>query len=486
MSEETSTVRAVAWDPRRPAVLLIPTASSKEGQQACMHTFSAHTGSGCNEYELSALLKVVKAYEETTAASDLQRLFGSYRAAVSECIDEWSEALQQQEDAREEELMNLDLLQMDYAVLHLSHVFLPLLPSKQQRDNTNNSEEHWDPRYRDPFGIPGLATAATVRYLRHNHTLAMMETTIEELLHAAQPECYPNYWHTVTVLVLRGCLEDAWRLLANHSLYVAATSLLRHIDNDNDDHSNHHHHHADPQYVETMREIAQGFVLLRQILLLAPLPGGRSDRNDNALGVHYDDDDDDLVEELQDLPVTPLDYKFWEPSNHNTASSSSSVSRDLPLDFQADAAQRKHQLWQEFIKDNALLDSSLSRHVPEIRSILTILSGDLRECSVNYLNNNWAEALLAELLYRQPAILPRNLGARAARIVSAQENNDNSSNNNSNPLVHALLQIMQGNAGHAIELLFLTGGGTGAPLPATLVRSVPAVRVKCVCAVCVK
>ena len=91
--------------------------------------------------------------------------------------------------------------------------------------------------------------------------------------------------------------------------------------------------------------------------------------------------------------------------------------------------------------------------------------GDLSKASFA----TWAEKLLAELLYKRPDMKPCNMSRRARRIVQDFDETLIP------PQVDALINIMEGNAGEAIELLFDYGAGSGAALPAALVRFVPSV-----------
>ena len=80
------------------------------------------------------------------------------------------------------------------------------------------------------------------------------------------------------------------------------------------------------------------------------------------------------------------------------------------------------------------------------------------------------EALIAELIYVTPTILPNNIQVRAEKLMEKYPR-----------VLYAemddvLLGIMQGNAGQVIDLLHSFGGGSGAALPATVVsRSMPSI-----------
>ena len=486
-SQQAGVLQAIAWDPSRPYALLVPTATSSKHDERTgdtdvaptslsLDTLFSHAGTGCNEHELTALLQLLAAHEEfhllkhnndntskETPMDSFKSLFRTYRGALLDCLSDWNDAMSAAESKDEainsttneytDALEHLELLRMNYSVLHLSSVFLPLLPS-QYRSSLELS-------FQDPYAIPGLATADTVRYLRYNHTLYMddEDARFTPMLSAVQPEHFDSndddddqddelFWQLVTKLVLRGCLEQAWTVLSKHSSYVAATTF------NNQKHSD-AQQNVDPQYAASMKEMERGFLELRELLLRAPIPAGRTDVRDNDLDVQ--DELEELGEPasylLDDLHVTSTDYKFWETASSGTA--------DLPLDFQGDMAKRQHKQWQDYIQDMQRSGFRLSRKIPQMERILDILSGDLSNVSFA----TWAEQLLAELLYKRPDMKPCSLSRRARRIV---QDFDETANPH---LVDALLKIMEGNAGEAIQLLFGFGAGSGAALPAAMVRS---------------
>lgn len=435
------TVRAIEWDPTRPTALLIPVARKED---AVVHTLYAGTGTGCNAHELSALVKLVQAHEKfqelpTRKADAVKDLFQEYRSAISACIEEWQEACNETE---EQDVINLELLKMNYAVLHLSDIFLPLLPSTNLSSSSSSLMS-----LRDPYTVPGLTTADTIRYFRYNHMRDIHHEFPEysEMMSATQPERFEGdlYWKVMTKLVMQGALEEAWNVLSKHSLYTAATAVR-----DENVHS------LDREYIRTMRDIEQSFLVMRDLLLLAPLPGGRT--------IVYDNDfelperiDEISAAILDDLDIQPLDYQYWEPRIKAGSYG------DLPIEFEADAAKRKHKIWQDYVKNVAHAPSfSLPRHLPEIAPILSILSGDIREAPCD----SWHEALVVELLYRQPDLRPKNLSSRARHV--AREFNAQAGLSD---IEEALLNVMEGNAGEALGLLFEYGAGTGAALPAVLV-----------------
>jgi hypothetical protein len=372
----TTPTTTMAWDPTRPSALQM----LQNGQ---VHTLHAGTGTGCHSHELTALIQLIPIDSiKMNATQTLQH----YRAVLSQCID----------DAAEDTL-DLDLLKLNLAVLHLSEIVLQ----------------------------PG--TAETVRYLRQHHlpSLPDLMPEYDDMLQAAQPEQWEGYWSLLLKFVMHGCLEEAWRLLSKHSLYVAATTNTK-----------------DREYARTMREIEHSFLVMRDLLLLAPIPGGRT---------HFYDQEAEQIDEieavvLEDLDVHSHDYQFWETTNPT------SHGADVPFTFHAEAASRKHKRWQNYVQQVRL---SLVRHIPELAPLLAILSGDIREAPCD----SWQEALLVELLYRQPHL--QNVSRRARALAQSFDN--------TKEVDQALLQVMEGNAGEALHLLYVYGAGTGAALPAVLV-----------------
>jgi hypothetical protein len=387
----TTTTTAMAWDPTRPSALQI----LQKGQ---VHTLQAGTGTGCHAHELTALIQLIPDTTSTNATATtttttpkrtIQETLQHYRVVLSQCID----------DAKEDTL-DLDLLKLNQAVLHLSEIFL----------------------------CGSVSTAETVRYVRQHHLSSLQDLIpeYENMVQATQPEQWEGYSSVLMKLVMHGCLEEAWRVLSKHSLYVAATANAT---------------LEDREYGRTMREIEHSFLIMRDLLLLAPIPGGRT---------HFYDHEAERIDEieavvLEDLDVHSHDYQFWE-----SAGTSNTSGADVPLTFHADAALRKHKRWQDYVKQVRL---SLVRHLPELAPLLAILSGDIREAPCD----SWQEAFLVELLYRPPPNIRRRARALAQSFANTKE------------VDQSLLQVMEGNAGEALHLLYVYGAGTGAALPAVLV-----------------
>lgn len=299
---------------------------------------------------------------------------------------------------------------------------------------------------RDPYNIPGLTTADTIRYFRFNHMREIDDEFPEypEMMSCTQPEQFEGdfYWKVMTKLVMRGLLEEAWRVLSKHSLYTAATALRN-------------EKNVDREYVRTMQDIETNFLAMRDLFLVAPLPGGRTNMYDNDFELP-ERIDEVTVAVLDDLDIQPLDYQYWEPKITAAAYG------DFPIEFEAEAAKRKHKTWQDYLKNVIQAPFfTLPSHLPEISPILSILTGDIRDAPCD----SWHEALVVELLYRQPDLRPKHLSNRARHV--ARELNAQSGLSD---IEEALLNLMEGNAGEALTLLYVYGAGTGAALPAVLVR----------------
>jgi hypothetical protein len=479
MSINTS-IKAMSWDPRSPHALLLP--QIEQDKSAAVDTFLSHAGTGCNSHELAALMKILQAHEQYYAGAGVQvrvdervverlslkQLSQEYRNALCDCLAGW-----EMEEANDEMAgnnngggalsMSIDILRAMYSVMHLSDIFLPLnMPS------TQSSHLDYNSYLQDPFDTPGFCTADTVRYLRYNQVSepeAVDPVGIREMLDSMQPQEFDGgalYWKYLTSLVLAGCLEKAWSVLSRHSLYMTAMTTST------DD--------EDTYYAASMEETRQGFHDVMEIFLRAPLPGGRNSDYDDVMGTpdwqEQDVDEGSNVKQnvdsylLEGLDVAGQDYKFWESgSDASTSASSASGARasaDYPMLYSPDAAIRKHRQWREYVRERRL-SFSLTRRIPEIDALLAILTGDFSGAVVF---ESWAERLLAELLYRQPDLRPRHLSARTRKIIKDCTGEDASKNG----ILVAIVSIMDGNAGQAIEAMYLLGGGSGAALPSTLVR----------------
>lgn len=446
MSSQRERERAVAWDPRSPATLLLPSvdstvADAKDGFR--MYTFLSHDGVGCNTFETSALMELLDARDAYLQSSvgdfnALRSLSKAYCSALCECVQSWEEDLETKSDKREESTAmeeSLELLKLAYAVTHLSETFL-LLPSN---DSFMDYYEHTS-------NLPGAVTANTVRYLRLHHMAHPADfaedSIIEEIHNSLDPDQLDGgttYWKLLENYLVRGCLEDVWALLSRHSL------LRRSLEETSEG--------LDDYHAATLAEYRDGFEALRNILLSAPLPGGRTDEFDSVF--EQNEEDEDLVEDeyLEGIPSSS--YKLWETNR------SSRKSGDYPEDFQPQPANLMYQSWKQAIKDLSALQR-LKRRIPQLQKVISILSGEFRDVEFD----TWAEEFCSELLYKMPSLKLVDMHVRAKLIMEKFEIATKGD------FEEVILSVMKGNAGRVIEVMHELGGGSGAALPAVMVRFV--------------
>ena len=419
-------------------------------------------GEGCVEEECTALSRIVTAHEHhhhesitTSSRGSMRDLSQQYRAAVSECVVQWrsriydsrhTEEQQQNDDTMQQESINLTQLTHVYITIHLSEIFLTLLSPPSWEDG-------------DPFDKPGYVTADTVRFLRC-HLVDAAENieddpaVLEEMVESEYPEQFQHgqlYWRFLEKLVLRGCLVRAWNLVKAHSLYRIVMST------DSDDTNDRAISNAFLDERQKL-ELANAFRAIKVILLRAPIPAGRTDDLDDALDnqtmMMMEDLDDDMdYGDDFDFDVTASDYKLWEVQDFSHA-----VAGDYPLLFAAEPAMRALQKWQDQVV-YVRRTCSLLRRLPELDKVLAILLGDFKGISFD----SWSEEFCAELLYRTPALRPCSMSPRASALMKkfASEH----------VMDEPILSIMDGEAGKAIDYMYINGGFSGAALPSTLVRS---------------
>lgn len=219
---------AVAWDPKSPATLMVPTvADDGDGEkESRMDTIVSDRGVSCNIFESSALMKLMDHRDAYMKSGDvgapraLRKLSRNYRKVLRECIHEWNEDIEMKEDQEggdgpalevetpSEEKMSLELLRVTEAVTQLSETFL-LLPSVREEANGPIFDY-----YEDTVNLPGAVTADTIRYLRV-HSLGdaldiFEDSVLEEIQNSYQPDQYnggKEYWELVEAHLIRGCLE---------------------------------------------------------------------------------------------------------------------------------------------------------------------------------------------------------------------------------------------------------------------------------------
>ena len=448
-----SSARPMAWDPKNPACLLLPTVDSSSGTTVSrVDTLFSHDGVGCNSHETSALMNLLDAHEaymngNTRSWASLKSLSTAYRRALYDCLRGWDESLANPSDMDTEGSLeiakeSIELLKAAYAVTHLSEIYLLLPPS----DSTFQYFE-------GTAYVPGAITADLVRYLRYHH-LPNAFTSVEpnsEILDEVLQSIHPDqlgengeiYWKLLETCLLRGSLDEAWALLSRHSLCRRSTDDSIEM--------------LDEYHAATLAEDREGFYALRALLLSAPLPGGRDESGDAALDLPGDIDDDEGVQHEELLEGVPMSgYLVWESGRMVLKGGSG----DYPSSFNPTAADQRYQAWRRHLHSLPAIDK-LKRRIPKLEMVLSILKGDFKDVHFD----SWAEMLCAELLYKQPTLRPDDISARASAIMAKFGDTTDVG------MDEVVLSVMKGNAGRVVEAMHDLGGGSGAALPAVMVRT---------------
>lgn len=435
---------AVAWDPRAPATLLLPTVdadAANNNKDDAPSSFSmnktiSHDGVGCNTHETSCLMNLLDAnddyLESKTDSLTHKSLSKVYRNALCECLEGWDKELASEGDDMDVAVHteSLELLKIAYAVTHLSETFLLLASNDSVLDYYENTSL-----------LPGAVTADTVRYLRLHHmgdaSAGADESVVDQMLESLHPDQVGDgtvYWKLVVSYLGRGCLEEAWALLSRHSI------CRRSFDDTIEA--------LDEYHETTLAEDREGFLALRDILLSAPLPGGRNDEHDDG----NEEEEDKVQEYLEGIPTSA--YRLWETGQ----ASREGAGGDYPATFNPHAAQHVYRTWKQALTALPALHK-LKRRVPQLNTLLAILSGDFK--GIEY--DSWAEALCAELLYKLPNLRPDDMNVRAARVMEQYGASTKGG------FEEVVLSVMKGNAGRVIQVMHELGGGSGAALPAVIV-----------------
>jgi len=368
-------IRALAWDPTGPAALSLaplPGNSSsfekdkreniKDGDAKNTTTtvgldvFLSHDGTGCTPEETECLLRLLGAREQWLQsfgkcnnngnadganANGVTELSMEYRAALCDCLVSLQQKLSKNEfersenddgkedkddddddDDEEEQANNIELLQLAYAVSHLTEiVLLPPLSdpgnaplrsySSGYRGNSVGSSSRLD-------GPPGALTADTIRYLRLHHVKGtgfgdLLESPdVLDMLESDQPEYYQfdkqhhstmndadrgavrdipgpyryPYWNLLLHLIRQGELEQAWAVLSRNSACRRAEEEAT-------------AYYSSGRTVQMSPE-GDGFAALRGILLSAPLAGGRGDKYCDSTGLDDYLEGDELESEEEE------------------------------------------------------------------------------------------------------------------------------------------------------------------------------------------
>ena len=445
-------VRPVAWDPKNPTCLLLPTVdSSGDSTTSRVDTLFSHDGVGCNSHEASALMNLLDAHETYMSGrnrswASLKALSTAYRHALFECLKGWDENLANDTNMDSEASLEVakesnELLKAAYAVTHLSEIYLLLPPS----DSTFHYIE-------GTAFVPGAVTADLVRYLRYHHMPNVLTSVepdsevLDEVLQSIHPDQLGEngdiYWKLVETFLLRGSLEEAWALLSRHSLFRRATDSSIEM--------------LDEYHASTLAQDKEGFFALRALLLSAPLPGGRDESLDAALDLPSNDDFDAGIQHEELLDGVPMSgFLVWESGRMV----SNEGSGDYPGSFNPTAADQRYQAWRRHLQSLPAIDK-LKRRVPKLDMVLSILKGDFKDVQFD----SWAEMLCAELLYKQPSMRPDDISSRAAAIMAQFDDST------STGMDEVVLSVMKGNAGRVVEAMHDLGGGSGAALPAVMVR----------------
>jgi hypothetical protein len=464
-NNSTDTGTAVAWDPKSPMTLVDVTG---RGHDVTIRRTYAENGVGCNKFETSALMKLLDARDEylnkdpdaVGTYAVLQKLCQDYCRALSECSVEWTEYRAAKEEEAAAEGMDVDdvdkesstsaegleLLKLLYALTQLSGTFL-LLPGKRgPRDFVGAGSNGLD-MYEDKMSLPGAVTADTVRFLRR-HALGSAEdledydpAQVEQMEEALQPDQFNGgdiYWKIVEGHMIRGCLEDAWDMLSNHSM------LKRAHENQNDQ--------EDDYRTASLAEDRVGFLVLRNILLSAPIPGGRNSDFDAGFLEDASAEKEQMVdaELIEGIPISA--YRLWDTTEADHSFS------QYPVHFEPHAANQLWESWRQTIKLSPEL-RRLRNRIPQLNRLMDLLSGDFRHIEFA----KWSEELCCELLYKKPGILLVDMYAKTERAMRADENEAKTG------LEEGVVSIMSGNAGSLIALVHQLGGGSGAGLPAVMV-----------------
>lgn len=435
----------MAWDPRAPATLLLPTVNNnKDGAASSfsMNKTISHDGVGCNTHETSCLMNLLDAndvYLESKAGSSVfKSLSKAYRKALCECLEGWDKELASKDDDADVEVPteSLELLKIAYAVTHLSETFLLLAPNDSVLDYYENTSL-----------LPGAVTADTVRYLRLHHmgdaSAGADESIVDQVLDSFHPDQVGDgtvYWQLIVNYLVRGCLEEAWALLSRHSI------CRRSFDDTIEA--------LDEYHATTLAEDREGFLALRDILLSAPLPGGRNDEHDdgNEEEESEESEEEEVQEYLEGIPTSA--YRLWETGQ----ASREGAGGDYPASFNPHAAQHVYRTWEQAVTALPALHK-LKRRIPQLNNLLAILSGDFKGIDFD----SWAEALCAELLYKLPNLRPDDMNVRAARVMEQYGASTKGG------FEEVVLSVMKGNAGRVVQVMYELGGGSGAALPAVIV-----------------
>jgi hypothetical protein len=510
--------RPIGWDPSNPSALFIwlshnascnpqeesiaLPSSAPSSSLSPIYTLGADTGvvgGSCTTYELTALVRLIAAYEtnglELLPARTMQKRLDhhyvaasknnsatttndsyaatcqsiryqsqQYREAVQDCLTESASAIGSNSGMIDP--MGWDLMSKIHSILRLSEIYL--LPTSTWTSSSSSSSNCAG---RDWLDCPGIATADTIRFLRRyelppvevDHSAgddedSRMDDDPRLQQQQQQHPIYPIdtddkdvYWTLVVSLVRRGCLVDVWQVLQTHSLYrIALEGMQLTVMSDQDRSSS--------------QSLLQDWEQIGSVLLTAPIPGGRSAEHDDETtsmnGGEFDRDDYVDLTHVNGLDVSRCDFKFWDIPSESDDGPTASFMGDYPIMFTPDAALQKYRLWREYVT-HVRRTNRLCRQIPFLDEMFQMLCGDWTTNTFSF--KTWSEQLCAELLYRTPDLRPRSIAARAAKLVKNYVESDDDNH------AHPIVSIMQGNAGQAMSELYFLGGRSGAAVPTTVV-----------------
>jgi len=253
-------------------------------------------------------------------------------------------------------------------------------------------------------------------------------------------------------------------VLERHSAYVDA------MENKNEDSTS---------YLSgSYQEIRDGFNELRYMMLRAPLPGGRTNRfddgdnNNNEEEEETYDDADDGSGRFYELDVGPADYKYWDVLAGNYGDDADETSMMMTAAYGGqyigndNPAFRAYDTWKNYVQQRRR-NFPLSQQFPRIGTIMAYMSGDLSSARFE----TWQEKFCAELLYVNPKYCPRDFSIIIKRTMkSVAGGGRRSIDRSTKDKANIMLNIIDGNAGKAIEIMSVMGGMSSAALPSTLVR----------------
>mmetsp|Transcript_458 Transcript_458/g.778 ORF Transcript_458/g.778 Transcript_458/m.778 type:complete len:896 (-) Transcript_458:52-2739(-) len=491
------TVLPTAFDPKSPATLIFASHSSpkssddsnninaKDKLTVSLNAFVSDSGIGCNAEETSALMRLIDArdeYHESHATTKQgggihpKALCKTYRRHLVECLQQWEIRLQDadmigEDQEKEKETSpslkadeeNIELLKLTHTIVQLCETFLL---NGDDNDDDFRMNTHPNVYMVGSTSTSGIVTADTVRYLRYNHmadenSFVKMklgqDMDLEKFMGMDQPEYYDPlssatdeeqgltpYWCLIRKLVLRGCLNEAWAVLSRHSACKKSNkAMAENLENGG--------------YIDAIvKEDCDAFVLIKALLLSAPLPGGREDIYDD--GFDYEQRDEMMEQDQEELlGGIPIDaYKQWDANSRGR-------------DFNVHAIMNVFKMWKIHVKE--MINShrplrNLMRRIPMLQTCIWDTILNTLKCFRD--DDVWSERLNAELLYVQPDILKEDIYVRAKDYLQQCATVDSGRNTITSDVEHILLQIMKGNAGVVIQALSSYGGGSSAALPAAM------------------